>query len=258
MIQLNLQPGAVLMVMDFAQNFEHKHAVEPQSSHWHHQQTTVHPVVCYYSCPACQKLHKEELIMLSSDKTHDAFAVKAFEDTALQYLNSNSVPVKHVIQFTDNCAAQYKSHLPFDIISQCSVAYERHYFGAKYGKGPGDAAIGRVSRQVDDHNCTEQSDICDMLSMFEYCSSNLSVTKFPNGCVHPQVSFFHVEKIDHTFPILSKTLGGTQCYHCMRNTGMEGKLEVHFSSCFCSSCEAGDVAACQSGDLAPPYMQQSV
>ncbi len=97
MIWSNLQPGAVLMVMDFAQNFEHKHTVELQSSHWHHQQTTIHPVVCYYSCPACQKLCKEELIMLSSDKTHDAFAVKAFKDTALQYLESNSVLVKCVI-----------------------------------------------------------------------------------------------------------------------------------------------------------------
>ncbi len=75
-----------LMVMDFAQNYEIRHADEPQSSHWHHKQVTLHPVVTYFACPDCEKPRKMDLIMMSDDKEHDTHAVKAFEDTAVGYL----------------------------------------------------------------------------------------------------------------------------------------------------------------------------
>ncbi len=221
--------GSVLMVMDFAQNFEHKYVEEPQSSHWHYKQTTVHPVVCYYCCPLCVKLRKEDLIMLSSYHDHNPYAVKAFEDTALQYLISNSISIQHVIQFTDNCGYQYKSCANFDIISQREIPFEWHYFGACHGKGPADAAIGRVSQQVTGHNCTEQSDICDTLLMYNYCHKKLSVTKFVDRCVHPQISFFLVEDIDKMVldKVLPKAVTGTCDFHCVHNTGVPGFIDVH-------------------------------
>ena len=140
-----LRESEVLMVMDFAQNFKYKYGQEPQLSHWYHATTTMHPVVCYYKCPDCHHMRKEELIMLSDDMDHDTYAVKAFEDKALEHLCEGGMTVMWVIQFIDNCAAQYKSHKPFDILSHRKIPFERHYFGSQHGNGPGDAAIGRVS-----------------------------------------------------------------------------------------------------------------
>ncbi len=141
----SLRDSEVLMVMDFTQNFEHKYGQEPQSSHWYHTTTTMHPVVCYYKCLDCHNMRKEELIMLSDDMDHNAYAVKAFENKALEHLHEGGMTVMQAIQFMDNCAAQYKSHKLFDILSYRKIPFERHYFRSQHGKGPGDAAIGRVS-----------------------------------------------------------------------------------------------------------------
>ncbi len=54
-----------LMVMDFAQNYEIRRADEPQSSHWHHKQVMLHPVMTYFGCPDCEKPRKMDLIMQS-------------------------------------------------------------------------------------------------------------------------------------------------------------------------------------------------
>jgi hypothetical protein len=251
-----LKPGEVIMVMDFAQNYEHKMALEPQGAHWTHKATTLHPVVCYYLCPECNVLRKEELIMLSDDRNHDGWAVKAFEDTAVKYLRTNGVTVTKVIQFTDNCASQYKSRVPFEILSNRDYAIERNYFGAKHGKGPGDAAIGRVKRQVADHQRTEQSNIVDTLSMFEYCDRHLSVTKFDNDCVHPSLTFFLVNNIQRTDDTIARTLYGTQQYHSVRNTGVPGFIEVRANSCFCTGCLGG--GDCEESRLVKPFTRKNI
>ncbi len=54
LIRQSLSADELLMVIDFAQNLEIKRADEPQSSHWHHKQVTLHPCVVYFLCPNCQ------------------------------------------------------------------------------------------------------------------------------------------------------------------------------------------------------------
>ncbi len=227
-----------LMVMDFAQNYEIRHADEPQSSHWHHKQVTLHPVVTYFGCPDCEKPRKMDLIMMSDDQEHDAHAVKAFEDTAVGYLREEvGLNVTRVIQFTDNCAAQYKSKLPFQYISEHTIPWERHYFGAKHGKGPADAAIGHLKRRLDDHQRTEQCDFRSAEDIYDFALKNLIVTRDVDGCCHPQSMFFYVTDIDRTTPVTAKTLPGTQQLHSVRSTGVPGYIERWDNSCFCPICE---------------------
>ena len=40
--------AAVMMVMDFAENYTCQYQGEVQAAHWHHEQATVHPTVTYY------------------------------------------------------------------------------------------------------------------------------------------------------------------------------------------------------------------
>ncbi len=180
LIRQNLKPGQLLMVMDFTQNYEHKQADKPQSSHWHHRQTTMHPNVAYFICPnaSCGLQWKEDLMMLTEDREHCSWAVKAFEDWAFEYLEKEvGLKITRIIELTDNCAAQYKSRAPFQIISEHPFPLEIHYFGQWHGKGPGDAAIGRLKRQLDDRQRIEQCDIGDTLSMWEYCVESLCPEK---------------------------------------------------------------------------------
>ena len=55
----------------------------------------------------------EEHIIVSDDLNHDKHAVKSFESASLQELHTNGFEPTHLLQFCDNCAAQYKSKGPF-------------------------------------------------------------------------------------------------------------------------------------------------
>ncbi len=126
-------------------------------------------------------------MMLTEDREHCSWAVKAFEDRAFEYLQKEvGLKIMRVIEFTDNCTAQYNSCAPFQIISERPFPLERHYFGQRHGKGPGDAAIGRLKRQLDDRQCIEQCDIGDTLSMWEYCVESLCPEKLVGGATIPK------------------------------------------------------------------------
>ncbi len=133
--------------------------------------------------------------------------------------------VKHVIQFMDNCAAQYKSKLPLQYISQRTIPWEQHYFGAKHGKGPADAAIGHLKQRLDDHQWTEQCDFGSTEDIYDFALKNLIITRDVDGCCHPQTMFFYVTDIDRTPPMTAKTLPCTQKVHSVQNTGVPGYIE---------------------------------
>jgi len=57
------------------------------------------------------------------------------------------VKFENIIQFTDGCASQYKSKVPFFHISNYPNT-ERHFFGSGHGKGPSDACSGVVKASV--------------------------------------------------------------------------------------------------------------
>ncbi len=145
--------------------------------------------------------------------------------------------VKYIIQFTDNCTAQYKSKLPFQYISQQTIPWEWHYFGAKHGKGPADVAIGHLKRRLDDHQHTEQCNFGSAEDIYDFVLKNLIVMRDIDGCCHPQSMFFYITDIDRTPPVTAKTLPGTQQIHSVQNTGVPGYIERYDNSCFCPVCE---------------------
>ena len=49
--QLNLQGNQILLIQDFARNFVIDFQDEPKTLHWFHDQVTVHPTICCFSCP---------------------------------------------------------------------------------------------------------------------------------------------------------------------------------------------------------------
>ena len=145
----NLKAGMLGMVLDFAQNYMNIHVDEPQGCHWDHTQTAIHPIVIYRICPFDGQLITEEHVMISDDLKHDKFAVKAFEDVSVSYLRQeHGFDPTCIVQFCDNCSSQYKSKGPFQYISTAGIPTMRSYFGANHGKGPSDAATGRVKQAL--------------------------------------------------------------------------------------------------------------
>ena len=129
-IRDNLKPGYLMSVLDFGQNYMNVFQDEPQSVHWDHTQTTIHPIVNFFIRPGGSVVTVKEHIMISDDKNHDKYAVKAFEEMSLNNLKENGFTPTHIIQFSDNCSSQYKGKGTFQFVSCSDVPTLKMYFGA--------------------------------------------------------------------------------------------------------------------------------
>lgn len=231
-----LARGDILQVMDFAQNTEHRAQDEPQSAHWYRVSSTLHPVVCYYRCPqaSCRAIVTDEILVISKDKKHDAQAVEVFMREANDELVKQHIPINRFIQFTDNCAAQYKCAAAFEMLSRWDKPIQRNYFGAQHGKGPGDSCIGRVVQAADRAVRGRQVVISDGLGFYFFCAEYLATTDDPSMCCHFRQHFRYVHQIERSqIEVTAAPLKRTQTIHCVRNTGVHGIVQHRESSCFC-------------------------
>lgn len=55
-----------------------------------------------------EKLVKHSVIVVSNDVKHDAFAVKVYENKALDLLKNEGLKIDVIEKFSDGAAAQYK------------------------------------------------------------------------------------------------------------------------------------------------------
>ena len=110
-IKGNLEQGYLLQVLDFAMNFNNRYQDEVQSAYWTGTKTTIHGTVNFFKCQntGCKEIVTLALVHISADMKHDGFLARAVMNMCFKYLVQAGVPLKLVIQFCDNCAAQYKS-----------------------------------------------------------------------------------------------------------------------------------------------------
>ena len=145
--------GTAMMIMDFAENFTCSFQDEVQAAHWHHEQVTVHPTVTYYACQLCPETVTESLVFVSDDRIHDFHAVFRFTQLAVDHLRTaRGLEINNIIQWTDDCASQYKSKGPFADVS-CAISdfgctFERNFLGSRHGKGPSDGESAVVKSAV--------------------------------------------------------------------------------------------------------------
>ena len=106
--------GYVLQVMDFAMNFANHYQDEIQSAYYGGSQTTLHGTVNFFRCQTenCNEVIILALVHVLDDLKHDSFLSHAAMNLTFKYLVEIGIPLDIVIQFCDNCAAQYKSRHP--------------------------------------------------------------------------------------------------------------------------------------------------
>jgi len=66
----------------------------------------------------------ESAVFISGDLVHDAHAVEHFTRTYEEYLKEGGVEIEKEVMFSDGCAAQYKSKLPFYFLSKRGSKFE--------------------------------------------------------------------------------------------------------------------------------------
>ena len=111
----NLLPGYILQVMDFAMNFNNWYQDEVQAAYWCGAQMTIHATITFFKCQrnACNEIVTLALVHISDDMKHDSFLSRAAQTLTFKYLANLGIPLDLILQFCDNCAAQYKSQRPF-------------------------------------------------------------------------------------------------------------------------------------------------
>ena len=208
----NVKEGEVVSVYDFAENYRTSYQDEVQSAHWNYNQVTVHPVVNYYSCHGCTELVTHSVVVISDDLKHDAFAVDSFIRKVHSFFYEKNLKFKRSIEWSDGCAAQYKSKLPFYLLQRRGsngLPVSRHYFGSRHGKNPSDGESAVVKSAVCRAVQCRRAVVRGAEDFFKFVSANLK--KGGEMCSHFKRDFIYVRASDIPRPRMNvKPLPGTR------------------------------------------------
>ncbi|GFR84664.1 Cc8L18.2-like protein [Elysia marginata] len=222
-------------------------------------EATLHPIVCYYRCQHCSTPATESIVIISDDLVHDAVAVQVFTKAAFDHLQAK-IKVSRLIQFTDGCAAQYKSKLPFWHIqnspSTLGLPIERNFFESRHGKNPSDGESAVVKNAATRAVKSRQAIIQTATDLYQFGLKNLEVGQ--EGCTHYiRRKFIYVasgtveeqRKIARKAPTL-KTLKGTREVHAIKAT--KDGLVFRNASCYC------DAIPCSNGSYVDKWKQHTM
>ena len=240
-IKQNLQVGYLLQVMDFAMNFNNWYQDEVQSAYWTGTQTTIHATVNFFKClrDGCQEIVTLALVHITDDMKHDSFLSRAAQIMTFNYLASLGIPMDLVLQFCDNCAAQYKSRRPFVELAKCALEVIRVYFGEKHGKSHADGLFGRLKSWMTYNIKTRRFIVSDARSFFNYCREFYQTPRLEGCCQHYRVEFEFIRPCDvrrHHDADLDQAVPQTQELYSVRNTAEPLQLKVRSVPCLCPPC----------------------
>ncbi len=163
-----LEPGELLVIGDFAENYGFVMQNAVQGFHWTNTQATLHPWVVYYKDSG--ELKHVSVVIISDCLAHDAAAVKLYQKKLIQFLKLQNIPMQKITYMSDGAASQYKNCKNF--INLChhqkdyGIEGEWHFFATSHGKGPCDGVGGTVKwlaaraslqRPDDDHIMNDSS-----------------------------------------------------------------------------------------------------
>ena len=209
----------------------------------------------------CNEVVSEDVLHITDDKTHDKHAVNSFITKSLQHLKAKGVPIHEIIEFTDNCLAQYKSRFTFHTITKFDIPYTQYYYGMEHGKGPSDRAGERFKKFLCDAVKAKQI-LLSAQQIEAYCrdaycvqrTCNRDNNKLCNEANNEvdleekkrkkQKSPEHIKRIVFNHPIINQTpdeklrgISGSWDYmHVVGNTGITAIVQYRMFDCSCYGC----------------------
>ena len=222
-IRDNLIVGLLAQIFDFSMNFRNTYQDEVQSAFFEATQTSIHVIINSFLCltEGCSKVVTLVVCQISDDLHHDSFFARAAHDQTFRYLASLGIPLETIVQFSDNCAAQYKSRRPFAEIARSPLNIVRVYFGERHGKNQCDGFFGRLKKFVTDSIKTRTAEIRNAREFFRFCKEKYEKAPQPGQCHHYRVVFQFLEQHHmrrHHDCDLEKAVEGTRSAYSVRNT----------------------------------------
>ena len=235
----NIIEGDLILVHDFAQNYLCKHQREVQGLHWCHEQVTVMPTVAHYVCSTCKGMVTHEIVHVSEDMKHDAHLVKVFTERSEKVLKDNKVPIRKIIEFTDQAPSQYKNKTTFNYLTKRTIPVLKNYFGVRHGKSSCDACTGRVKQGVTRLVQTEEVVVNSAKSFYDTCIKYLQKPK-THDCQHHVLTFEYHNKLKHRPNTLNlSTIPDTRKFHSIGNT-KSADVYLRTFTCCCKGCLHGN------------------
>ena len=204
---------------------------------------------------------KEHLFVISDDPGQDHDSVHHVQELINKYLTQDlGCNVIKMHEFTDGCAAQYKSRHCLGDLS-CSLAdfgylIQRNFFETSHAKGEQDAAGSHIKQKVSQAVLQRTAIIKDAKTMYDFLLENFSrpaASSFNARMKSVQLNrriFFHVAvtgegAVQRNRPGRQfKTLKGIRKLHCVKSLPQQEKLLVRLRSCYCVNCLMDDEPNC--------------
>ena len=211
----SLNSKEVIVLGDFAENYQFVVQDEIQGYHWNKQQCTLHPIVIYYQSDG--NLLSKSLCFISDDLEHDVNIVYKIIAATIDYLKHNvSDDIKKVHYFTDRCAGQYKNCKNF--LNLChqkddfSIDCEWNFFATSHGKSLCDGIGGTVKRLTAKASLQWPIDeqIVTALAMLNFCRKEIRGIDF--AFINSKDVVVTRNEMKERY-IHAKTVPGTRSFH---------------------------------------------
>lgn len=267
----NLPLGHVVCVHDYSEGYACRQQDETQSEYFDVAKVSLHVTILHRHATEAKDgvtsteeephLIKEHLFVISDDPVQDQDSVHKVQNLIHSYLaNDVGCNIIKMHEFTDGCAAQYKSRHCIGDLS-CSLAdfgfhVVRNYFETSHAKGEQDAAGSHVKQKVSQAVLRRTTTIKSAKSMHEYLEQNFtqraasSFNARANAVQLKRRVFFYVPAegegaVDRNRQGRKfKEARGIRKWHCVKSLPQQEKVLVRYRSCYCDNCIVEDEENC--------------
>lgn len=271
----NLPLGHIVSIHDYSESYSCRGQNEIQSQYFDVNKASLHITVLFRHASACDEkestaeepiIIKEHIFVISDDPVQDYDSVHHAQLLVGKYLTDDlKLNVTKLHEFTDGCAAQYKSRHCIGDLS-CSLAdfgftIQRNFFETSHVKGEQDAAGSHVKQQASlavvrgTATITNAKDLCDHLtSHFSKPAQSSFPARSKSVSLNKRI-FFYVPS-EGPDAILRKregrkfeTIKGIRKLHSVVTTPEQCKVLVRKRSCYCGECLFDNFDDCQNKEL---------
>ena len=235
-LKQNLKYDEVILLMDFAENYNCKSCEEIQSAYWNQTAVTIHPQIFYYMEEESQSLKHQSIITVSDELGHNTSTVHAMMDLIIPEIKAVIPQMKKLHIYTDGPTSQYRNKQIFNTVSNFQVIYgvdcTWNYYEVGHGKSACDGLGGRVKRLADEAVCSGKVTITGPKDFYQWAAEKSPM---------PAVNFLWLgtetcqQKKAELDSRQVRPLKGTFTLHAVSGLG-EDTVAVSDVSCYCNVC----------------------
>ena len=267
--------GHAVCIHDYSESYSCRGQNEIQSQYFDVNKASLHITVLFRHASARDEkestaeepiIIKEHIFVISDDPVQDYDSVHHAQLLVGKYLTDDlQLNITKLHEFTDGCAAQYKSRHCIGDLS-CSLAdfgftIQRNFFETSHAKGEQDAAGSHVKQQASlavvrgTASITNAKDLCDHLTNH---FSKPAQSSFPSRSKSVSLNrriFFYVPSQGPDAILRNRegrkfeTVKGIRKLHSVVTTPEQCKVLVRKRSCYCGECLFNNFNDCQNKEL---------